>query len=404
MTEVKFSKIPAWLCAIPRWVLWRDENGKKVPCSVRNGRKISITKQENCWTFDQAVEALKSQPASGIGIVLNGDGLVAVDLDDCLTQDAQLMPGVQDLLYQLGATYVEVSPSGRGLHVFGFTNEPSHKGVHSELAGINVELYSDLRYVTVTGNRIGPVDVDRCESILPGYGALLTSLTDNSIRSAANSENQLTQETQDIQDVQDSHDAQDVQARVGGHSFSMENMPVTCHVDHPGQRNRKCFELARWLKSEDPGARVEDFRWAVELWHAKFKDKMGTQNFHETWVDFCYCWGKVKKPFGCVLDEQMKNLPVLPDSMQHHEFGPSGDKLLRLCVGLAQRSQDGNFFLSGHAAAQAIGQSPQWIYKLLGASTQCGYLKLLKKGKRHSASEYRLGDQYSSELDLGQCL
>jgi len=176
MTEAEFSKIPTWLRSIPRWVLWREVNGKKVPCSVRNGCKISITKQENCWSFAQAVEALKSQPASGIGIVLNGDGLVAVDLDDCLTQDAQLMPGVQDLLDQLGAEYVEVSPSGRGLHVFGFSNEPSHNGVNSKIAGIKVELYSDLRYVTVTGDRIGLVDVDRCESFLPGYGALLASL------------------------------------------------------------------------------------------------------------------------------------------------------------------------------------------------------------------------------------
>ena len=87
--------VPLWLKAIPRWVLWREVAGKKVPCSIFNGKAININAPDVGWPFEQAVQAMKSKRSLGVGIILNGDGLVAVDLDDCLTDTGDLAEGVQ---------------------------------------------------------------------------------------------------------------------------------------------------------------------------------------------------------------------------------------------------------------------------------------------------------------------
>jgi primase-polymerase (primpol)-like protein len=84
--------------------------------------------------------------------VLNGDGIVCLDLDDCLS-DAGLTPWAASVLASLPATYIELSPSERGLHVWGRGDLP-HGRVLS-VDGGKVELYGNGRYLTITGSRFG---------------------------------------------------------------------------------------------------------------------------------------------------------------------------------------------------------------------------------------------------------
>ena len=79
----------------------------------------------------------------GVGFVLNGDGIVCLDLDHCL--DGGLSDLAARVLELAGPTYVEVSPSGDGLHVWGY----GEIGRGRRVGG--VEAYGTGRYLTVTG-------------------------------------------------------------------------------------------------------------------------------------------------------------------------------------------------------------------------------------------------------------
>lgn len=119
---------------------------KKVPLTVEGAAASSVDPMT--WSTYQAAQ--KSGTGVGLGFVLNGDGLICLDLDHCL--DAGRLSGpVAALLDALPATYTEVSPGGDGLHVWLRGSLP-HDGVHNVL-GVRCEAYSRDRYITVTGRR-----------------------------------------------------------------------------------------------------------------------------------------------------------------------------------------------------------------------------------------------------------
>lgn len=95
------------------------------------------------WTSHTVAD--RSSVGVGLGFVL-GDGVGCIDLDHCL-DGGELQPWAQEILDRCPATYVEVSPSGDGLHVWGLLPEaPGRKRK-------GVEVYSVGRYITVTGQR-----------------------------------------------------------------------------------------------------------------------------------------------------------------------------------------------------------------------------------------------------------
>lgn len=89
----------------------------------------------------------------GIGFVLSDvDDIVCIDLDHCLSPDGTLAPWAADIVSRAGATYVEISPSGDGLHIFGYASVRQGRRIR-RAGGYAVELYSDGRYIAMTGNR-----------------------------------------------------------------------------------------------------------------------------------------------------------------------------------------------------------------------------------------------------------
>lgn len=91
---------------------------------------------------------MASKVGVGPGFVLNGDGIVCIDLDHCLV-DGVLEPWAQAIIDMVPATYVEVSPSGDGLHVWGYGE--LERGRRIRVDGGMVEAYATARYLTVTG-------------------------------------------------------------------------------------------------------------------------------------------------------------------------------------------------------------------------------------------------------------
>lgn len=156
------QNIPDELKRIDRWVTWsyqsRGTGSKptKIPYNPKvHVKRASSTDPATWGTFDQAVSAVQSNSNfAGVGIVLDGSGLVGVDLDACIV-DGEIDPAALALMDELGAQYIEKSPSGNGLRAFGYVNdEAAIQGTNGLLNGLKVELYADKRYLTVTGDSV----------------------------------------------------------------------------------------------------------------------------------------------------------------------------------------------------------------------------------------------------------
>jgi len=89
----------------------------------------------------------------GIGFVFTeDDDIIGVDLDKCIL-DGKLNEIATGFLAKAPKTYVEKSPSGKGLHAFlrGKLPPEANKGKRNTKNG--VEMYAASRYFTMTGNR-----------------------------------------------------------------------------------------------------------------------------------------------------------------------------------------------------------------------------------------------------------
>jgi len=122
---------------------WVRRMPSKMPMQC-NGSPASSTNPD---TWCDYTAASNSNIGAGLGFVLNGDGIVCVDFDHCLDGRGRALTWAAALLESVPATYIEVSPSGDGLHVWGFGT------ISKARVTTGVEVYGNGRYLTVTGRR-----------------------------------------------------------------------------------------------------------------------------------------------------------------------------------------------------------------------------------------------------------
>ena len=153
------NNIPEELRVLPNWVLWRLENRNnsetKVPYCPHTGRHADNSNPATWGTFDQVTQLLPESGMSGIGFVISPDcGYSCIDIDDPFKLKSDGTPkfdNPEELLQrQINVvrsfdSYSEVSPSGKGLHVWVKGGLPSGRDKHS------IGLYPSQRYMTMTG-------------------------------------------------------------------------------------------------------------------------------------------------------------------------------------------------------------------------------------------------------------
>lgn len=125
-------------------------SGTKVPLQARRRAVASSTDPATWATYEQACASTEGR---GMGFVLNGDGIVCIDLDHCLA-DGELAPWAGRVVEAAKGSYVEVSPSGTGVHIWGRAEMACGRMVHLPGGG-KAEVYPDGRYITVTSQRWG---------------------------------------------------------------------------------------------------------------------------------------------------------------------------------------------------------------------------------------------------------
>lgn len=152
--------VPCELKARKIWLLWKGvikadkPKPDKVPYyangAVRSGSLGKPEDVANLVTFDEALAAYHAAAGryAGVGIaLLSGMGIGALDLDNCIDAGGKLGSDLHVLRILMACKdcYIERSPSGRGLRVFGST------GGFSPITATGFEAYCQGRFMTVTG-------------------------------------------------------------------------------------------------------------------------------------------------------------------------------------------------------------------------------------------------------------
>lgn len=136
------------LKAQPRWLCHKN----KVPLNARTGGTGSSTDPLTWADFATASLTAKRLRLDGVGLVFTGDDIVGIDLDKCIGDGEGTTAKYAKHLIAMTRSYIEVSPSGRGLHIIGTAKIP--KAVKEKMHGIGVEVYNVGRYFTWTGEVI----------------------------------------------------------------------------------------------------------------------------------------------------------------------------------------------------------------------------------------------------------
>jgi len=362
MLPPAFDRIPRELVALPRWVTHKG----KVPFDPSAVcRKASVRDPGTWGTFDASRLAYEEGERDGVGFVLNGDGVVGVDLDKCVHQGVP-DPAAMEVMERIGCKYVELSPSGTGLHGFGYG--PLLVGTRGVFNGVKVELYSSGRYLTVTGHTViaGPL-VE-----LPSFGEVSRAMKASS-------------PTEEYGRITEDDCGRLLSSYVG--------IPTHILPNSEGEHNRRLFDLARWVKGKYPNATREQLRAIVVEWHRMALPVIGTKDFATTWADFLRGLEKVREPHGETLRailETVDDATPMPEWIISLKYGEMCHRLIRICAALQAHAGSEPFFLSARQAGELIGMHFTDAAKVLSALVFDGVVTLVSKGSGRVASRYRM--------------
>ncbi|MBR4909439.1 MAG: hypothetical protein IKZ43_10565 [Acidaminococcaceae bacterium] len=154
--KVNPEGIPDFLKALPYWINWKpvfiDGKAKKLPTygeAVLRGQYWETAGR----SFTDACRTIPANGGLSLLLSLQND-LACIDIDDCAPGDIRL----QKILQLVPGAWCDLSPSGNGIHVWGFLPNkrsyllPGRKTIG--YCGKEYEWYGSGRGITVTGHPI----------------------------------------------------------------------------------------------------------------------------------------------------------------------------------------------------------------------------------------------------------
>ena len=183
-SDVEPNSIPIELRNLKRWTCWGYTATRRTDGSVKlgkppflpNGRFAANNTLSNLSTFDIALGAYNgttgaSKVFAGIGYnFIESDFIWGIDVDHCLkVVNGEIVPSglASRIISAFCGTYIEVSPSGLGLRVFGKGRLPANSIEHAKILPGNpyyekefphqgIEWYSgkSAKTLTVTGHAL----------------------------------------------------------------------------------------------------------------------------------------------------------------------------------------------------------------------------------------------------------
>lgn len=127
------KRLPADLTSRARWCLHTDG-----------------TSATNMWMSHKTARI--AHPGKILSFACNGDGIICIVITDCL-HTGSLDAAAAPLVAACDGTYIEVSPSGQDLHIWGYASPGA--GLHLSIGKSTVRTYSRNGAIPVTGTRYG---------------------------------------------------------------------------------------------------------------------------------------------------------------------------------------------------------------------------------------------------------
>jgi len=173
--QADLAKLPKCLAPLierAQWAVWRwvqqsDGRWQKPPFQARDLERHASTKDPNTWAdYATALATVQAGQADGISYMLTDrDELAAADLDHCrVVATGSIDVWAQHLLEQadLLGLYVEITPSGDGLRIWGTANgDVLHRKFALDTGDAALELFRHThKALTLTG-----LEIDRCRKL-----------------------------------------------------------------------------------------------------------------------------------------------------------------------------------------------------------------------------------------------
>ena len=178
------------LCPMANWVTWRwqpNERGYTKPpfCTVDPTRHATSNDPNTWGAHSTAVNAVRAGKADGVGFVLTGTDIAAIDLDKCRdSETAALAPWARKILDMARNAYCEVTVSGTGLRIIGIATGPEVHRAFNLDGGGRIEIFRRAtRYITVSGLELSDCtelpNIDRLiDDLVAQYDDVSTRKTD----------------------------------------------------------------------------------------------------------------------------------------------------------------------------------------------------------------------------------
>ena len=152
--------VPDMLRQSRSWIGWRErwdqKTGKidKLPVCIPDGRGDDFLNPTRHVDYDTAVKAVKRLGLSGVGFVVTKDcGVGGGDLDKCRDPATGAVEPWAQKIIDFGETYIETSPSGKGLR-FWFLGALPNGASCIKYGPAGVELYAAGRFLTFSGQHV----------------------------------------------------------------------------------------------------------------------------------------------------------------------------------------------------------------------------------------------------------
>lgn len=127
-----------------------EDHKRKVPINAMDGQPAKSNDPVTWCDFDTACLGKERFGLDGIGFMFSGDGIFGIDIDHCYDPETRELDPAAAEIIETVQSYTELSPSGTGIHILCKGALPEGRKRRGA-----VEMYSTLRYFTVTGNQFG---------------------------------------------------------------------------------------------------------------------------------------------------------------------------------------------------------------------------------------------------------
>lgn len=125
---------------------WIRHSRSKIPLTIWD----DFAKVNDLTTWNFYEFAKQSKAGVGMGFVFNSDGIIGIDLDNAFA-NGKLKDWAQAIVNVFAGTYMELSPSGNGIHII--AKAEVFSGRRFTVADGGIEIYATGRYFTMTGKR-----------------------------------------------------------------------------------------------------------------------------------------------------------------------------------------------------------------------------------------------------------